>query len=136
MDFNCATSYVVCVSLTDFLSSFYVSFSFILLTLHTCHSSIFPSSFGFVRILFFFSNILPFLRLEVLTAASMKMAVSWVVASCDLVAVYRRFRVLTASIIRANKTSEIRGCSLYVFYTITHYYCYYIHFVVFLCFFL
>jgi hypothetical protein len=29
---------------------------------------------------------------EVLTAASMKMAVFWVVASCSLVEVFRRFR--------------------------------------------
>jgi hypothetical protein len=31
-------------------------------------------------------------RFQVLTAASMKMAVFWVVAPCSLVEVYRRFR--------------------------------------------
>jgi hypothetical protein len=31
-------------------------------------------------------------RLEVLTTASMKMAVSWVVAPCSVVEVYRRFK--------------------------------------------
>jgi hypothetical protein len=31
-------------------------------------------------------------RFEVLTAAYMKMAVFWVVATCSLVKVYRRFR--------------------------------------------
>jgi hypothetical protein len=31
-------------------------------------------------------------RFEILTAASMKMAVFWVVALCSLVEVYRRFR--------------------------------------------
>jgi hypothetical protein len=38
--------------------------------------------------------------LWVLTAASMKMAVFWVVAPCSLVEVHGRFRVLAASIIR------------------------------------
>jgi hypothetical protein len=32
------------------------------------------------------------MRFQVLTAASMKMAVFWVVAPCSLVEVYRRFR--------------------------------------------
>jgi hypothetical protein len=31
-------------------------------------------------------------RFQVLTAASMKMAVFWIVAACSLVQVYRRFR--------------------------------------------
>jgi hypothetical protein len=34
----------------------------------------------------------PKLRFEIPTAASMKMAVFWVVAPCSLVEVYRRFR--------------------------------------------
>jgi hypothetical protein len=41
------------------------------------------------------------LRFEVLTAASIKMAVFWVVAPCSLVEIYRLSEVLAASIIRA-----------------------------------
>jgi hypothetical protein len=40
-------------------------------------------------------------RFQVLTAASMKMAVFWVVVPCSLVQVYRVSEVLAASIIRA-----------------------------------
>jgi hypothetical protein len=36
------------------------------------------------------------MRLEVLTAASMKMAVLWVVAPCGAVEVYQRFRATNA----------------------------------------
>jgi hypothetical protein len=46
---------------------------------------------------------------KVLTAASMKMVVFWVAAPCNLVEVYRRFRGVSASIIRvmeAVSTSE------------------------------
>jgi hypothetical protein len=44
------------------------------------------------------------LGFEVLTAASMKMAVFWVVAPCSLVEVCRRFRGAAASIIRAKRS--------------------------------
>jgi hypothetical protein len=40
-------------------------------------------------------------RFQVLTAASMKMAVFWDVAQCSLVEIDRRFRGLTAFVIRA-----------------------------------
>jgi hypothetical protein len=40
-------------------------------------------------------------RLEVLTAVSMKISVFWVVALCSLVDVNQRFRGHTASVIRA-----------------------------------
>jgi hypothetical protein len=45
-------------------------------------------------------------RFQVLTAASMKMAVFWVVAPCGLVGVYRRFRSAIALMIEAASTSE------------------------------
>jgi hypothetical protein len=40
-----------------------------------------------------------FVRFQVLTAVSMKMVGFWDVAPCSLVEVYRRFKVLAASII-------------------------------------
>jgi hypothetical protein len=43
-------------------------------------------------------------RFEVLTAASMKMDVFWVVAPCSMVEVNRRFRGTAASIIRTLTT--------------------------------
>jgi hypothetical protein len=42
-----------------------------------------------------------FQRFHCLTAASVKMAVLWVVTPCNLVEIYWRFSVLAASIIRA-----------------------------------
>jgi hypothetical protein len=42
-----------------------------------------------------------YVRLEVLTAVSMKISVFWVIALCSLVDVNQRFRGHTASIIRA-----------------------------------
>jgi hypothetical protein len=44
-------------------------------------------------------------RFQVLTAASMKMAVFWVVAPCSLVEVYRRFELI-AQMMEAAWTSE------------------------------
>jgi hypothetical protein len=44
-------------------------------------------------------------RFEVLTAASMEMTVLWVVAPFSVVEIYRRFRVLPASIIRGMNVS-------------------------------
>jgi hypothetical protein len=38
------------------------------------------------------ANTFRYVRFQVLTAASMKMAVFWFVAPCSLVEVYRRFR--------------------------------------------
>jgi hypothetical protein len=48
------------------------------------------------------------IRIEFLTAESMKMAVSWVVASCSLGKFYRRFRGFTAIVLmmETSNTSE------------------------------
>jgi hypothetical protein len=58
-----------------------------------------------LRVLFIFSknlrNIFPSARFQVLTAASMKMAVIWDVAPCSLIEVTKFLEVLTASIIIA-----------------------------------
>jgi hypothetical protein len=45
-------------------------------------------------------------RFQVLTVASMKMAVFWVVAPCNLVEVCRRFRERRALMMEASNTTE------------------------------
>jgi hypothetical protein len=45
-------------------------------------------------------------RFQVLTAASMKMAVNWVVGPCSLVEVYRHFRGAYTLMMKAASTSE------------------------------
>jgi hypothetical protein len=58
-------------------------------------------------------------RLEILTAASMKMVVSWVAAPCSLVEVYQRFRRQPSScyIMFPSSLSSIPGAFKHVILT-------------------
>jgi hypothetical protein len=58
-----------------------------------------------------------YLRFQVLTAASMKMAVFWVVAPCSLVEVYRRFRGACCLIDLMIKTVSIYETSVNFYQT-------------------
>jgi hypothetical protein len=49
-----------------------------------------------------------FVGFEVLTSASMKMAVFWVVAPCTLVEVYRRFRDAFCLLHQGDKRTAVR----------------------------
>jgi hypothetical protein len=53
--------------------------------------------------------IIKLVRFQILTVASIKMAVFWVVAPCGLVEVYRHSEVLAASIIRKMSDYRLNG---------------------------